>query len=155
MTQNLNHYEKILSRSHSNYLAQISIEMTDAREQPDQRGALEAHRAQYDTHPHEPHHRSVGDERARPRTGGGDSRLVRVDRGRARHHRHRGWILCVQTHGQMNKHAPASFIFGFSLRGGGSEDSALLFLFGNFAPCFLYFFPLLIDSTQALTTPQK
>jgi magnesium transporter len=26
MTQNLNHYEKILSRSHSNYLAQISIE---------------------------------------------------------------------------------------------------------------------------------
>lgn len=28
MTQNLNHYEKILSRSHSNYLAQISIEMT-------------------------------------------------------------------------------------------------------------------------------
>jgi hypothetical protein len=24
----LNHYEKILSRSHSNYLAQISIEMT-------------------------------------------------------------------------------------------------------------------------------
>ena len=30
MTQNLNHYEKILSRSHSNYLAQISIEMTDA-----------------------------------------------------------------------------------------------------------------------------
>lgn len=30
MTQNLNHYEKILSRSHSNYLAQISIEMTGA-----------------------------------------------------------------------------------------------------------------------------
>lgn len=29
-TQNLTHYEKILSRSHSNYLAQISIEMTDA-----------------------------------------------------------------------------------------------------------------------------
>lgn len=28
MVQNLNHYEKILSRSHSNYLAQISIEMT-------------------------------------------------------------------------------------------------------------------------------
>lgn len=26
-TQNLTHYEKILSRSHSNYLAQISIEM--------------------------------------------------------------------------------------------------------------------------------
>jgi magnesium transporter len=30
MTQNLNHYEKILSRSHSNYLAQISIDMTTA-----------------------------------------------------------------------------------------------------------------------------
>jgi Mg2+ and Co2+ transporter CorA len=29
----LNHYEKILSRSHSNYLAQISIEMTDANNQ--------------------------------------------------------------------------------------------------------------------------
>ncbi|WBW74430.1 vacuolar CorA family magnesium ion transmembrane transporter Mnr2 [Schizosaccharomyces osmophilus] len=28
MVQNLNHYEKILSRSHSNYLAQISINMT-------------------------------------------------------------------------------------------------------------------------------
>jgi magnesium transporter len=33
MTQNLNHYEKILSRAHSNYLAQISIEMTDANNQ--------------------------------------------------------------------------------------------------------------------------
>ena len=33
MTQNLNHYEKILSRSHSNYLAQISIEITDANNQ--------------------------------------------------------------------------------------------------------------------------
>ena len=33
MTQNLNHYEKILSRSHSNYLAQISIEMTEANNQ--------------------------------------------------------------------------------------------------------------------------
>ncbi|BEI87494.1 uncharacterized protein CcaverHIS019_0102120 [Cutaneotrichosporon cavernicola] len=33
MTSNLNHYEKILSRSHSNYLAQISIEMTDANNQ--------------------------------------------------------------------------------------------------------------------------
>ena len=33
MTQSLNHYEKILSRSHSNYLAQISIEMTDANNQ--------------------------------------------------------------------------------------------------------------------------
>ena len=33
MTQNLNHYEKILSRPHSNYLAQISIEMTDANNQ--------------------------------------------------------------------------------------------------------------------------
>lgn len=33
MTQNLNHYEKILSRSHSNYLAQISIDMTDANNQ--------------------------------------------------------------------------------------------------------------------------
>ena len=33
MTQYLNHYEKILSRSHSNYLAQISIEMTDANNQ--------------------------------------------------------------------------------------------------------------------------
>jgi magnesium transporter len=32
-TQNLMHYEKILSRSHSNYLAQISIEMTDANNQ--------------------------------------------------------------------------------------------------------------------------
>ncbi|BGP46134.1 CorA metal ion transporter [Rhodotorula kratochvilovae] len=32
-TQNLTHYEKILSRSHSNYLAQISIEMTDANNQ--------------------------------------------------------------------------------------------------------------------------
>lgn len=32
-TQNLIHYEKILSRSHSNYLAQISIEMTDANNQ--------------------------------------------------------------------------------------------------------------------------
>src|ERR1700737_912046 len=30
MVQNLNHYEKILSRSHSNYLAQISIEMEKA-----------------------------------------------------------------------------------------------------------------------------
>lgn len=30
MTQNLSHFEKILSRSHSNYLAQISIEMTEA-----------------------------------------------------------------------------------------------------------------------------
>lgn len=31
MTQNLNYYENILSRSHSTYLAQISIEeMTDA-----------------------------------------------------------------------------------------------------------------------------
>lgn len=30
MTQNLNHYEMILSRSHSNYLAQLSIEMADA-----------------------------------------------------------------------------------------------------------------------------
>ena len=29
----MNHYEKILSRSHSNYLAQISIEMTDANNQ--------------------------------------------------------------------------------------------------------------------------
>lgn len=28
MLQSLNHYEKISSRSHSNYLAQISIEMT-------------------------------------------------------------------------------------------------------------------------------
>ncbi|KAG8728320.1 CorA metal ion transporter, partial [Ceratobasidium sp. 414] len=33
MTQNLNLYEKILSQSHSNYLAQISIEMTDANNQ--------------------------------------------------------------------------------------------------------------------------
>jgi hypothetical protein len=33
MTANLNHYEKILSRSHSNYLAQISIEMTEANNQ--------------------------------------------------------------------------------------------------------------------------
>lgn len=33
MTQNLNHYEMILSRSHSNYLAQIIIEMTDANNQ--------------------------------------------------------------------------------------------------------------------------
>ncbi|KAG8723777.1 CorA metal ion transporter [Ceratobasidium sp. 395] len=33
MPQNRNHYEKILSRSHSNYLAQISIEMTDANNQ--------------------------------------------------------------------------------------------------------------------------
>ena len=33
MTQNLNHYEKILSRSHSNYLAQISFEMTEANNQ--------------------------------------------------------------------------------------------------------------------------
>ncbi|CAG8524752.1 5404_t:CDS:2 [Ambispora leptoticha] len=33
MVQNLNHYEKILSRSHSNYLAQISIEMTQANNQ--------------------------------------------------------------------------------------------------------------------------
>ncbi|WFD32795.1 CorA metal ion transporter [Malassezia sp. CBS 17886] len=33
MTQNLNHYELILSRSHSNYLAQISIEMIDANNQ--------------------------------------------------------------------------------------------------------------------------
>ncbi|KAH7887376.1 hypothetical protein F5I97DRAFT_1805072 [Phlebopus sp. FC_14] len=33
MTQNLNHYEKILSRSHSNYLAQISIDMTEANNQ--------------------------------------------------------------------------------------------------------------------------
>ncbi|KAG6841857.1 hypothetical protein C0991_006265 [Blastosporella zonata] len=33
MTQNLNHYETILSRSHSNYLAQISIEMNDANHQ--------------------------------------------------------------------------------------------------------------------------
>jgi hypothetical protein len=33
MTQSLNHYEKILSRSHSNYLAQISIEMTEANSQ--------------------------------------------------------------------------------------------------------------------------
>lgn len=30
MTQNLSHFEKLLSRSHSNYLAQISIEMTEA-----------------------------------------------------------------------------------------------------------------------------
>ncbi|KAF9987338.1 CorA metal ion transporter [Modicella reniformis] len=30
MLQNLSHYEKILSRSHSNYLAQINIEMTQA-----------------------------------------------------------------------------------------------------------------------------
>jgi len=30
MVQNLNHYEKILARSHSNYLAQISIEMAKA-----------------------------------------------------------------------------------------------------------------------------
>ncbi|KAF9999323.1 CorA metal ion transporter [Entomortierella chlamydospora] len=30
MLQNLSHYEKILSRSHSNYLAQINIEMTSA-----------------------------------------------------------------------------------------------------------------------------
>jgi magnesium transporter len=29
----LNHYEKILSRSHSNYLAQISIDMTEANNQ--------------------------------------------------------------------------------------------------------------------------
>lgn len=28
MLQSINHYEKISSRSHSNYLAQISIEMT-------------------------------------------------------------------------------------------------------------------------------
>jgi Mg2+ and Co2+ transporter CorA len=28
MLQNLNHYETILSRAHSNYLAQISIELT-------------------------------------------------------------------------------------------------------------------------------
>ncbi|PKC65806.1 cora-domain-containing protein [Rhizophagus irregularis] len=33
MVQNLNHYEKILSRSHSNYLAQISIEMTQTNNQ--------------------------------------------------------------------------------------------------------------------------
>lgn len=33
MVANLNHYEKILSRAHSNYLAQISIEMTDANNQ--------------------------------------------------------------------------------------------------------------------------
>lgn len=33
MTQSLNHYEKLLSRSHSNYLAQISIDMTDANNQ--------------------------------------------------------------------------------------------------------------------------
>ena len=34
MTQNLNHYEKILSRTHSNYpSAESSIEMTDANNQ--------------------------------------------------------------------------------------------------------------------------
>ena len=30
MMQNLNHYEKSLARSHSNYLAQISIDITQA-----------------------------------------------------------------------------------------------------------------------------
>jgi magnesium transporter len=30
MSQNLVHYEKTLARSHSNYLAQISIELTQA-----------------------------------------------------------------------------------------------------------------------------
>lgn len=33
MTQNLNHYEKILSRSHSNYLAAISVLMNSANNQ--------------------------------------------------------------------------------------------------------------------------
>lgn len=33
MVSNLNHYEKILSRSHSNYLAQINIQMNQRQEQ--------------------------------------------------------------------------------------------------------------------------
>lgn len=33
MVQNLAHYEKTLSRSHSNYLAQILIELTQASNQ--------------------------------------------------------------------------------------------------------------------------
>jgi magnesium transporter len=33
MVSNLNHMEKILSRSHSNYLAQINIKMNERQEQ--------------------------------------------------------------------------------------------------------------------------
>ena len=72
-TQNLTHYEKILSRSHSNYLAQISIEMSvvgfselarradnfaaltqDRRQQSDQRCAVEVDCLGYRAHPVSP-----------------------------------------------------------------------------------------------------
>ncbi|KAJ8609266.1 hypothetical protein MRB53_039207 [Persea americana] len=61
MVQNLNHYEKILSRSHSNYLAQISIEMTkvnnDTNDVP-----LAVDGLGYYVDPHELDHRSMGSQ---------------------------------------------------------------------------------------------
>ncbi len=75
MTQNLNHYEKILSRSHSNYLAQISIEMTDANNQiNDVLSKLTALGTVIRAH--ERHHRSVGHERQRARPGCDEPALV-------------------------------------------------------------------------------
>jgi hypothetical protein len=85
----------------------------DRREQPDQRGALKAHRAGYDPHPDEPYHRYssfslsvkliwltnneryLGHERTctRPRRAG--LRVVRLYRRSARDDRYCWWVLCI------------------------------------------------------------
>ena len=112
MTQNLNHYEKILSRTHSNYLAQISIEMTDANNQINEvlskLTALGTILIPMNLITGIPsfslsvnliwltnNERYLGHERTctRPRRAG--LRVVRLYRRSARDDRYRWWVLCI------------------------------------------------------------
>jgi hypothetical protein len=141
MTQNLNHYEKILSRTHSNYLAQISIEMTDANNQINEvlskltalgtilipmnlitgrPTALLSLLIKEACLTERTPKRYLGYERT---CAGPKCRrfcLVLLYRRRARNDRPRRWVLCVQTHGQINDHhvllstPVSSFTFHFN-----------------------------------------
>jgi hypothetical protein len=118
MTQNLNHYEKILSRSHSNYLAQISIEMTDANNQINDvlskltalgtilvpmnlitgmhsSRVLPLEQPVYDGH------RSVGHERARSRAGRAGLCVVWLDHRRPGRDRDDWWVHYLQAYGPV------------------------------------------------------
>ena len=80
-TQNLTYYEKVLSRSHTNFLTQVSIQCeqplarysgwpslpspppSDRDQQPYQRPALQDDRIWHNRHPNEHDHRYLGAER--------------------------------------------------------------------------------------------
>jgi hypothetical protein len=120
MTQNLNHYEKILSRTHSNYLAQISIEMTDANNQINEVLSkltalgtilIPMNLITGTYHPGYPltavqlingRQRYMGHERTRTRPRHPRLRLVRLHRRSARDDRPRRRVLRVQTHDQVD-----------------------------------------------------